>query len=157
MATKKCDHTSVGMLVWQDDELLLIERRKFPFGFAAPAGHVDEHGSYEDAARAELKEEVGLTAISMKVILEGRRDNPCRREGGTWHYWKIYEVEAEGEIERSLDETKQAGWYVKDEIRKLAERAQQYVDGEITEEEWRSKPGLEPIFAEFLKELDVIE
>ena len=39
---KKCDHTSVGMLVWKNKKILLIERKKAPFGFAPPAGHVDK-------------------------------------------------------------------------------------------------------------------
>lgn len=30
-----------------------------------------------------------------------------------WHYWKTYQVEAEGEVRRSEDETKQAIFYKK--------------------------------------------
>ena len=58
---KYCDHTSVGVLIHNDNnELLLIERGTFPFGMAAPAGHVDQHDSCEEAAIAEVREEVGL-------------------------------------------------------------------------------------------------
>lgn len=61
--TKKCDNKSVGMLVWRDGSLLLIERRKPPFGFAPPAGHIDGDDSFEESAKRELKEEVGLEMI----------------------------------------------------------------------------------------------
>jgi len=107
--TKKCDHTSVGMFVWNGDKLLLIERQKFPFGFAVPAGHVDGDATFEEAAIRELGEEVGLVATDLKLILDVRKDNPCRREDGTWHHWKLYRVDASGELSRSLEETKQAG------------------------------------------------
>lgn len=150
-----CDNKSVGILVWQNDKLLLIERKKFPFGFAPPSGHVDEHGSFEQAARNELKEEVGLDAIDLKLIKEGRKDNPCRR-GSTWHYWKIYQAETEGELKPSQEETKQAGWYSKDELKRLANRTEDYLAGTIKEDEWQSQPGLEPVWYDWLKEIKVV-
>ncbi|MEK9177792.1 MAG: NUDIX hydrolase, partial [Patescibacteria group bacterium] len=58
--SKICDHKSVGMFIWNDDKLLLIERGKRPYGFAVPAGHVDGDKTFEIAAIRELKEEVGL-------------------------------------------------------------------------------------------------
>src|ERR1017187_4436346 len=138
--SKTCDHTSVGMLVWKDDKLLLIERARFPLGFAVPAGHVDDDASYEDAARRELKEEVGLESKEIKLVAEGRKENPCRREEGEWHHWKMFEVVATGEIIRSEDETKQAGWYTRDQIQELAEKSE-----------------LEPIMQEWFKELKIID
>lgn len=153
---KKCDHTSVGIHVWRDDKLLLIERKKFPFGFAPPAGHVDDSSSFEVAAERELEEEVGLRVKSLRLIHEGKKDNPCRREGGTWHYWKIYNAEVEGEIQRSLEETKQAGWYSKDKIEELANRTKQYLAGKISEEKWQKSPGLEPVWYQWMKELKII-
>lgn len=154
--TKICDHTSVGMLVWKDEKLLLIERAKFPFGFAVPAGHVDGDSSYEKSAQRELKEEVGLEANELKLVAEGRRENPCRREDGTWHYWKMYQTKVTGDIYRSKDETKQVGWYTKDQMRKLGNKTQKYNSKEISEEEWDKNPGLEPVMYEWFKELKII-
>ena len=84
---KVCDHTSVGILVFHEKQLLLIDRKKPPFGLAAPAGHVDAHGSeseseetqYLAAAKAELQEEAGLKAkaTDLKLVAEGRKDNHC--------------------------------------------------------------------------------
>ena len=153
---KQCDHTSVGMLVWSGENILLVERKRFPFGFAPPAGHVDTDISFEDAAKRELKEEVGLSVKNMKLTAEGRKENPCRRENGTWHYWKIYEIEAEGEIKRSEDETKQAKFFSKDLINKLAKKTEQYKKGNISNKDWEKSPGIEPIWYDWLKELKII-
>ncbi len=153
---KICDHTSVGMFVWKGDKLLLIERKKFPPGFAVPAGHVDEDKNFEQAAKRELKEEVGLDATELKLIAEGRKENKCRREGGSWHYWKLYKSETIGDIKGNTDETKQAEWYTKEQIRKLAEKTEKYSKKEISEEEWTENPGLEPVMYEWFKKLGII-
>jgi ADP-ribose pyrophosphatase YjhB (NUDIX family) len=149
--TKECDHTSVGMIVREEDKILLIERMKFPFGFAPPAGHLDGD-TYEEAARRELKEEVGLIANKLALIYEGRVENPCRREDGTFHDWKVYKAEASGEVKRSKDETKRVGWYSSQEIEKLMERTKSYLRGEITEAEWESSPGMEVFWYELQNE-----
>ena len=154
--TKICDHTSVGMLVWKEDKLLLIERKKFPFGFAIPAGHVDEDKSFEDAATRELKEEVGLDTTDLKLIIEGKKENSCRREGGTWHLWKIFEIATSGNLRPSMEETKKVGWYSKNEINKLADRTKKYINKEVSEEEWESNPGLELVMYNWFKELKII-
>ncbi len=100
---------------------------------------------------------MGLAPGSIDLILEGRKENPCRREGGTWHYWKIYQVEAGGEVKRSEDETKQAGWFSVDQIKSLAQRTKSYLAGEISEEEWQQSPGLEPVWVEWFRELKIID
>ncbi len=144
------------MIVWRDNKLLLIERKRPPFGFAPPAGHVDRDYSFETAAKRELQEEVGLTTESMKLLTEGRKDNPCRREGGNWHYWKIYKINAVGEIKRSTEETKQANWFDNGQLRILAQKTQKYLTGNTPESDWIKDPGLEPVWLEWLKELKTI-
>lgn len=153
---KICDHTSVGMLVWKGNKLLLIERAKFPFGFAIPAGHVDGDKTFEESAIRELREEVGLNSVELELVAEGRKENPCRREGGTWHYWKIYKVLVNGDIDRSKDETKQVGWYTREQIKTLGDKTEKYNRKQISEEEWNKNPGLEPIMYEWFKELKII-
>ncbi|MEK7164137.1 MAG: NUDIX domain-containing protein [Patescibacteria group bacterium] len=154
--TNKCDNKSVGMLVWRDNSLLLIERKKPPFGFAPPAGHIDEDHSFEESAKRELKEEVGLETQNIKLLIEGRKENPCRREGGNWHYWKIYQIEATGEIKRSEDETKQVIFYKNDDLLLLASKTEKYIRGDINQDDWEKSPGLEPVWYEWLKELKII-
>lgn len=152
---KICDHKSVGMLVWRNEKLLLIERGRFPFAFAPPAGHCDGD-DYESTAKKELQEEVGLIAESLKLLIEGRKENPCRREDGTWHYWQIFEVEAVGDVERSEEETKQARWVSKEELKALATRTEEYRAGKISEEVWEKNPGLEPVWYDWMKELNIV-
>jgi len=152
---KECDHTSVGILIWQKDKLLLIERKKFPFGFAPPAGHCDGD-SYEIAAKRELEEEVGLRAKELSIVTEGRKDNSCRRKEGNYHYWKIYQAKVTGQLRPSEDETKQAGWYTKEQLLQLARKTEDYLSGRIAEEDWQDSPGLESVWYEWFKELGII-
>lgn len=150
-----CDHTSVGMLIKKDDKYLLIERMKFPFGFAPPAGYLDGD-EYEEGARRELIEEVGLNPVSLKLVYEGKKENICRRENGNWHYWKIYEVQVTGKIKRSEDEIKQAGWYSIEQIKNLAAKTKAYLTGKVEQEKWESNPGLESFWYEWFKESGLI-
>jgi len=144
------------MLVWRDGKLLLIERKLGTFGFAPPAGHVEAGDPFEETVKRELKEEVGLDTEHIELVIEGRKENPCRRAGGSWHYWKIYKVEATGEVKRSEDETKGADYYSVDQFRSLAERTDRYLRGEIAQDAWEKSPGLEPVWREWLKELSII-
>lgn len=156
MSEKICDHKSVGMLVWKGNKLLLIERKIFPFGFAPPPGHV-EGDSYEAAAKRELKEEVGLDAFELKLLLKERADNNrCLRVGGTWHAWQVYEAKAKGEVRRSFGETKQVGWCSLAEIKKLANRTKAYLDGRIDDREWKISPGIETVWYDWFKKLGMI-
>jgi ADP-ribose pyrophosphatase YjhB (NUDIX family) len=156
MTTPICDHTSVGILIWRDGRLLIIERRKPPPGFAPPAGHVDDHGSYEDAATAEVQEEVGLEVVSLSLLGEGRRDNPCRRVDGTWHYWKIFEAQVTGTPKRSYEETKGLMWADGETLQKLANRTLAWQAKKLSDQQWIASPGLEPVWFHWLSELRVI-
>ncbi|MES2226089.1 MAG: NUDIX domain-containing protein [Patescibacteria group bacterium] len=144
-----CDHTSVGVLAFREGKLLLIDRKKPPYGLAAPSGHVDDHGAasaseearYQKAAIDELREETGLTATTLTLVLEGRKENPCRR-GGDWHYWRIYTAETTGEVHASEDETRGHLWCDPGQMSSLlASAVVQTEHGEI---------GLEPVWKEWL-------
>jgi ADP-ribose pyrophosphatase YjhB (NUDIX family) len=154
--TIPCDHRSVGILVRRAGKLLLIERRRPPFGFAPPAGHVDARPSFEEAARSELFEETGLTATSLELLAEGRRDNPCRRPGGDRHYWQVFKAEVTGELVPSTDETRGARWADQFELAHLAERTRQFQRGAIDAAEWQRQPGLEPVWLDWLTQLRIL-
>ena len=153
---KICDHKSVGMLVWKDEKILLLERMKFPLVWALPAGHLDGNESFEEMAKIELFEETGLMTKSLKLLIEGRKEKPCRRIDGSWHYWQIFEVEVLGKIKRSETETKQVKWVDLVELKKLAKRTDEYQAGKISKEEWEKHPGLEQAWCQWLRELKVI-
>jgi 8-oxo-dGTP pyrophosphatase MutT (NUDIX family) len=62
MPAKYCDNHSVGVIITDHDERLLLITRSTPaFGRAPVAGHQDQHGSADAAARAEVRDETGLT------------------------------------------------------------------------------------------------
>lgn len=151
-----CDHTSVGILVFRDGKLLIIDRKRPPLGLAAPAGHVDKHGNpddseisqFETAARNELEEEAGLQATSLTLIGEGRKENPCRRPDGTWHYWRIYRTEALGELKPSTEETRGHFWCTRDQMADLLKGKS------ITMS--RGEAGLEPVWHDWFTELDIL-
>lgn len=150
---KICDHRSVGMLVRRNDRILLIERKKFPFGFAPPAGHVDGDLTFEIAAQRELKEESGLLTISLELIWSGTLANPCRRPNGDWHYWKVYDMLAHGDLALSADETKRGGWYGPYGLGELAQRTERRLAGEISDGDWEENPGLEPVWYGLFKKI----
>lgn len=150
-----CDNKSVGILVQKDQEVLLIERAKYPFGFALPAGHVDGDLDYEIAARRELWEETGLEAIQLELLVEARRENECRR-GGRWHDWKIYRAQVIGNLQPNLQEVRQAVWCSPRQVQALAQRTRQYLAGEINEEEWQEHPGLEVVLLEWFENLGIV-
>jgi ADP-ribose pyrophosphatase YjhB (NUDIX family) len=151
-----CDHSSSGVLVWRGGRLLLIERKRPPYGFAPPSGHVDDHGSFRDAAVAELAEETGLTAVDLRLLTVGRMENTCRRADGTWHYWHIFRARAVGTVALGPTEARSYRWVNNDELAQLANRAEQFILGEIGEAEWQSSPGLEPVWYFWLQRLGFV-
>ncbi len=152
-----CNHTSVGMIVFNaQHHLLLIERRKYPYGYACPAGHVDNGETYEQAALRELHEEVGLQAVHLDCVLDLTVDNACRRPYGDWHRWKVYQVQAIGALNRNLSETKQAGWFEPSALAALASKTERYRAGALAEELWQEQPGLEPVWYDILTTLEII-
>ena len=138
------------------ENVLILERKKFPPGFACPAGHVEPNETSIEAAARELYEEVGLTAKNLTIIYEGQKNNPCRRKNGTFHNWTIFKVEASGKIKASIDETKGVTWMSKKELQELSMRTKLYNDGSIDEKLWKESPGLEPVWDEFFKELKIL-
>lgn len=158
---KECDNLSVGVIIRDlEGKIALLKRAKFPVGIAAPAGHVDDHGSLEQTAIQEVQEELGLTIHKSglhKVIDNLRVENQCRRPGGDHHAWTVFETaDFSGKLQPSEDETKGARWYTPSEIQQLADRTKAYQTGNISEEEWQAEPGLEEIWLNFLQRLGIL-
>ena len=158
---KKCDNTSVGIIARNDEgKILIIQRRKPPYGFAPPAGHLDGD-TYPKACMKEFHEETGLWVVGAPrpIMLPGGRirENKCRREGGEHHEWHIFEVDWTGTLKRNEEETLGIGWLTSDQIKILAERTERYLaEWMVDEGSWILNPGLEPIWYEFFKELEII-
>lgn len=120
-------HYSIGALIKRGDQYLLIDRVKFPFGFAGLAGHIDEGEDEVSALLREVSEESGLQVEKHELLLEEELNwNECSRGVGT-HYWYLFSCEVSGEIKQNIKETKSIDWYTIDEIKKLTmEPAWQY-------------------------------
>lgn len=102
-------------------QTLLFLRRKYPFQYTIPAGHVEGGHEPEDEMRREVWEETGLTVREAEPVWPSEEIvlyDPCRR-GADWHRWHIFRAETEG-LPRLSDEGRIVGWYNDDEVQDLA-------------------------------------
>jgi 8-oxo-dGTP pyrophosphatase MutT (NUDIX family) len=158
---KHCDNASVGVLIERDGRWLMFERATPPVGIAPVAGHVfDEHESYVDAARAEVREELGLTVDTWELTRAGGwRNNQCRRRPGplgTGHQWQVFNATVSGKLRPSRREARDPRWLDRAELQRLAERTAAYARGDTTALSFTASPGIEPVWAGFLTELRLI-
>ncbi|MER7129704.1 NUDIX domain-containing protein [Streptosporangium saharense] len=154
-----CDHTSVGVVIRDDHgRYLLIERARHPHAWAPVAGHIDDHGDPETAARQEVAEETGLTVERLLHLTGGWRPNRCRRlvRRQPGHHWTVYSAVVTGDLSPSAEETRGARWVTPDELQALTDRATAYARGEVTEEDWSAAPGLEAVWAYWLAQRSLI-
>ena len=153
-----CDNTSVGVIIQNEkEEVLLLNRAKFPFGLAAPAGHTDEHGGPELTAIAEVREEVGLiiAVTSLKKVIEDQKvDRACRRKGGDYHIWTVFRTTiTDQETTASEEETLGLGWYSSSDLQKLAD----YTKNNSTKNTEAGAQILEPVWLDFFVQLGFVD
>ncbi|RSN03120.1 NUDIX hydrolase [Nonomuraea sp. WAC 01424] len=155
---KRCDHTSVGVLISSPTGILVFERATAPVGIAPIAGHVDQHGRPEQAARAEVTEEVGLAITDLRLKLARWRPNRCRRPaiGEVGHYWWVFQARATGRLNSSVREVRAPRWAHLSQLQQYAQRTAAYASGRISEAEFTVRPGLEPVWARFLHDLRLV-
>lgn len=113
-------HTSVGVIIKKDaGAILILDRAAYPYGWACPAGHVDEGENPEQAARRETQEETNIVVKELQLVAEEFVEwNECVK-GERGHYWYVYEATHwEGKVKRDTKETKDIGWFRPEEINK---------------------------------------
>ncbi|MFE7485013.1 NUDIX hydrolase [Streptomyces sp. NPDC057552] len=154
-----CDHTSVGVLVRSPRGLLMFQRARPPWGIAPVAGHIDNHGSPEQAAVTETREEVGLHITRLQLVHTQWRPNPCRRtpRGPVGHQWSVFDAEASGTLQPSPRETRSPRWMTTGALQQAAQRTAAYAAGELRREDWEQAPGLEPVWCGLLSTLELID
>jgi len=92
--------------------IVLIKRKNPPFGWAIPGGFVDVGESVEDAARREMREEVGLdVTITGLLGVYSRPDRDPRGHTVT----VIYTGEAVGEPV-AADDAEEVGQFERDSL-----------------------------------------
>src|SRR6266542_914331 len=112
-------HTSVGAVIKNDERILLVKRRSYPFGYDFPAGHVEYGEEPIDAVQREVLEETGLRVTETELLYQGEMvGNKCKY-GADHHNWFFFECQyIEGRpFLNSENET--YGWFSKEEVKKL--------------------------------------
>lgn len=171
---KDCNNTSAGEIIWRGDELLMIDRYAYPQAYALPAGHSDGEPLEETALR-ETSEEVGIVVVEHKLVFDQTVDNPCRRPGGSYHYWQVYEATKWTGKARAGDDAKAFFWADKERLWRLAQRTRYFarkyklnywdvgplvraIFGDPanpqTDPEWVEEKGLEPVWYLILASLN---
>lgn len=157
---KTCDNASVGVIITNAaSDYLMFDRNTFPPGTAPAAGHVDDHGSLLDAARAEVEEELGLHVEALQAVTQGWRPNRCRRlpgELGVGHAWAVYAATVTGELAPSARETKHVRWIPAASLQKLADRTVAYAHGHLDDADFAASPGIEPVWVQWLVDIEAI-
>lgn len=169
--SKKCDNTSVGVIIrHKDGRFAMIERRNFPQAFAFIAGHGDGDIP-EDASKKEAREEGGIVVLAQKLLLAKRYENPCKREGGTHHDWSIFEAtQWEGALKADSD-AKASFWADQTRLESLAKITDEYAKMfglsmeelarnpalVVGEESWKKNPGLEPVWVLILRDIGILK
>lgn len=176
---RPCDNTSVGEIIeGRDGRVVIIERANYPESYAMPAGHVDGEAVWNAGIKRECREEVGLDILNDELVFGEDIDNPCKRDGGTHHVWKVYHTTSfTGEL-KAGDDAKKAYWKTLDEVKTIATRTEYFMKkynipytqvGALTRAifgdnpaekktdlEWKADMGLEPVWYYFLKKLEII-
>ncbi len=114
-------HRSVGALIVHKGEMLLLKRRKYPYKYSIPAGHLEEDEEPDRAVGREVMEETGIEAQEedFEQVFRGKIDDPCRR-GCDVHDWNLYVLELEQKPDTaSNEEAEHLEWQPIDEIKEL--------------------------------------
>lgn len=146
------------MLISSPAGILVFERATAPVGIAPVTGHVDQHGSPEQSARAEVTEEAGLAVTDLRLKLARWRPNRCRRPaiGEVGHQWWVFQARVTGQLNPSVREVRAPRWAHLNQLQKYAQRTAAYAAGRISEAEFTVRPGLEPVWARFLHDLRLV-
>ena len=117
MRAGRLRHRTVFVIVRRSDGRLLVHRRAewkdvWPGLWDLAAGGVVARGeSYEEAARRELAEELGIVAVPPEVLGRGEFDDPAVSELAT-----IFEVTWDGPVRFADGEVVEARWVTVGEL-----------------------------------------
>ncbi len=104
---------TVDIIIELDNQgIILISRKNYPFGWALAGGFVDYGESLEDAAKREAKEETGLdVSLIRQFHIYSRPDRDPRHHTIT----TVYIAKASG-APRAADDAKEVAVFTKDAL-----------------------------------------
>lgn len=105
-------HKSVGAIIENEQgDILMIDRKKPPLGWACPAGHIDPGETPEEALVREVMEEVGLEILESELVhQEFVSWNTCSRDVAG-HEWYVFAVnDYDGMLDVGSEEAKDCRW-----------------------------------------------
>lgn len=106
-------HSSAGLfLVNEKKEILLFLRRKYPYLYTIPAGHLTISEDPKEAAIRETREEVGILVPAAQLLFEGLVYGDKCLGGADIHFWHLYMTHVEDTSTITLnDEGSKWGWF----------------------------------------------
>jgi ADP-ribose pyrophosphatase YjhB (NUDIX family) len=157
---KVCDGHSVGVIVINDGGQVLIGDRVDGAGAAPVAGHIyDAHPNPRAAARAEVREEVGLIVTHLEQVAGGWRPNRCKRGDGPQgpgHVWHVFHATAAGDLQVDPGSYTRVRWADRDDLTGLAKITVQKAHGCLSAGMWEAAPGIEPVWVLWLHQARLI-
>jgi 8-oxo-dGTP pyrophosphatase MutT (NUDIX family) len=111
-----------GVYIFDDAERVLLTQRgpkarHERFKWEAPGGAVEEGESFEDAARREIKEELGITVELTGILAEF--DEVIDSNGDSWHAVIFKARTDEVPVIQEPEKCVGFGWFTREEIRQL--------------------------------------
>ena len=167
----QCDNKSVGVVIKQDDDFVVILRKNYPVSYACVAGHLDGD-TPRQAAIKEAGEEAHVSVDTLKRLFCGTFSNSCRRDGGGFHEWSIFEaVKWHGKVKAGSD-AKEAYVFSLRKLSALAKRTRSFSKQSgiplnrrhvdrftkyvVDNPRWQKSPGLEPVWVLMLEKIGII-
>ena len=157
-ADKHCTRKVAGVIIWHGDRMAMQERLTGACGIAPSAGHLEESEDAESAMVREAYEELGIIVNSVQLLGQGRRFERCKRYGSDYHDWSVFQARIQGDaLQLNPGESKHVAWYQPYQVLELAQRTEQYLEQQISEADWRQRPGLEVVWYHWMRDLGILD
>lgn len=121
-------HNEVAIFVINSHQQVLLQKRSAnkrfdPNKWALCAGHVDYHESLIDAAKREVKEEIGLDLVDSDLHSFGEKDFIIRNSNShVNHYYYIIVNRNAEEFVIQKEELSEVKWFDIDQVLEMLER-----------------------------------